>query len=160
MPRAPTDQPTCPGPVNVDVTVENFGVITETVKVTAYYNSTAVGTQTTTLAAGAAQTLTFNWNTLTVESGLLTISATVEPIPYIERNYADNTLTDGTVQVGLVGDINRDHTVDNQDLTLLKQAFGTVPGDNDWNPNADLNFDSQIDTQDLQLFGKSYGAGT
>ncbi len=147
-------------PVTVDVTVNNFGVITENVKVTAYYNSTPIGTQALTLAAGATQPLVFNWNTLSVETGEYTISATVEPIPYIERNYADNTLTDGTIQVGLTGDINQDHMVNNQDLTLLKQAFGAVPGDGNWNPNADLNSDSQIDTQDLQLLGENYGTGT
>ena len=37
---------------------------------------------------------------------------------------------------------------------MLKQAFGAVPGDDNWNPNADLNLDSQIDTQDLQLLGE------
>jgi len=147
-------------PVTVNVTVKNFGVITENVKVTAYYNSTPIGTQTLTLSAGATQPLTFNWNTISVQTGEYTISATAAPIPYIERNYADNTLTDGTIQVGLTGDINRDHMVDNQDLTLLKQAFGTVPGDDNWNPNADLNFDSIINTQDLQLLGENYGDGT
>jgi parallel beta-helix repeat protein len=143
--------------VTVSVNVENFGVITESVKVTAYYGSNIIGTKTTTLAQNAAQLLSFNWDTGNVQTGNYVISATVEPIPYIERNYTDNTLTDGTVQVGLLGDINNDHTVNQQDLTLLKQAYGSKPGDPNWNPNADLNHDNIIDTRDLMLLGKNYG---
>ena len=147
-------------PVTINVTAKNFGVMTENAKVTAYYNSTPIGTQTTTLATSAQQTFTFNWNTLGVEGGLYTISATVEPIPYVESNYTDNTLTDGTIQVGITGDINHDHMVDTQDLILLNQAFGAAPGDSNWNPNADLNLDSIINAQDLQMLGKNYGDGT
>jgi len=146
--------------VTVQVNVKNFGVITEVARVTAYYSTNIIGTKTTTLTQNAAQLLTFNWNTLNIPEGNYMISAKVEPIPYVERDYTDNTLNDGTVQVGLTGDINRDHVVDNQDLILLKQAFGAVPGDGNWNPNADLNYDLQIDTQDLHLLARNYGAGT
>jgi len=143
--------------VTVSVNVKNFGVITENVKVRAYYGSNIIGTKTTTLAQNAAQLLIFNWDTGNVQAGNYAISATVEPIPYIERDYADNTLTDGTVQVGLLGDINNDHIVNNQDLILLKQAYGSKPGEPNWNPNADLNKDSIIDASDLQVLGSNYG---
>jgi parallel beta-helix repeat protein len=149
----------CPGdPVTINVTVKNFGVITENVKVTAHYNSTAIGTKTATLTASAQQILTFNWNTLGVEGGLYTISATVEPIPYIESNYADNTLADGTIQVGLTGDINGDRTVNNIDLQLLNQAYGFPPPGG--NPDPDLNDDNIVDARDLSILGKNYGTTT
>ncbi len=147
-------------PVTINVTVKNFGVITENAEVTAYYNSTAIETQNTTLTASATQILSFNWNTLGVEGGLYTISATVEPIPYVESNYTDNTLTDGTIQIGFTGDINRDGKVDNQDLIQLNQAFGATSGDSNWNPDADLNKDGIIDSQDLRILGNNYGIGT
>jgi parallel beta-helix repeat protein len=145
--------------VTVLVNVKNFGVILENnVRVTAYYDSTAIGTKTTTLAAGATQPLTYNWNTLNVPIGNHLISAKVEPIPYVERNYTDNTLNDGTVQVGLPGDINGDHTVNQQDLTLLKQAYGSTPGALNWNQGAaDINKDNIVDDQDLYLLSKNYG---
>jgi len=144
-------------PVNINVTIQNFGVITEIVEVTAYYNSTAIETKTTTLTSGTATTLTFNWNTTDLENGNYTTSATIEPIPYVESNYADNTLTGSTVHVGLAGDINQDHIVDNQDLILLKQAFGAADGDGNWNPNADLNNDNMINAHDLLILGRNYG---
>jgi len=143
--------------VTVQVNVKNFGVITEVARVTAYYSTNIIGTKTTTLTQNAAQLLTFNWNTLNVPVGNHVISARVEPIPYVERDYTDNTLNDGTVQVGLQGDINGDHVVNNQDLILLKQAYGAVPGAPNWNQNADLNYDLLIDAIDLDLLGKNYG---
>jgi len=147
-------------PITVSVNVENFGVITEIAKVTAYYSSNIIGTKTATLTQNAAQLLTFSWNTLNAPVGNHIISAKVEPIPYVERNYTDNTLNDGTVQVGLQGDINGDHTVNNQDLILLQQAYGSTPGAPNWNPDADLNSDSLINSQDLQLLGENYETQT
>lgn len=47
--------------ITISINVKNFGVILENnIKVTAYYATTAIGTKTTTLAAGATQLLTFS----------------------------------------------------------------------------------------------------
>jgi parallel beta-helix repeat protein len=92
--------------ITISVNVKNFGVILEgNVKVTAYYNTTAIETKTTTLAAGATKLLTYNWNTVNVPIGNYIMSAKAEPIPYVERNYADNTLNDGTVTILPVHDV-------------------------------------------------------
>jgi parallel beta-helix repeat protein len=144
-------------PVTVNVTVKNLGVITEKAKVTTYYNSTVIGTQTTTLTASAQQTLTFNWNTANAATGDYTISATIDNIPYIESNYTDNSFTDGTVQIGLLGDINGDRTVNNIDLQLLEQAYGAIPSSPNWASSSDLNDDNIIDARDLRILGENYG---
>jgi hypothetical protein len=55
--------------------------------------------------------ISFVWNTTTV---LLchnyTTSAEIPPLPY-EINLANNELTDGTVKIKLMGDVNGDGTV-------------------------------------------------
>jgi nitrous oxidase accessory protein len=144
--------------VNINVTVRNFGVISENFLVTAYYNSTAIGNKTVALAPSQIQTVTIGWNTTGVQPGDYIISATAGPIPYIETNYSDNTLTDGTVTITvLVGDINGDGVVNSQDLILINQAFGSTIGSGNWNPDADLNKDGIINAHDLRLLGKNYG---
>jgi nitrous oxidase accessory protein len=146
--------------VSINVTVKNFGVISENFPITAYYNSTAIGNKTTVLALSAVQTITIIWDTTGVQAGEYTISATAGPIPYAETNYSDNSLNGGTVKIGLLGDINGDHTVNASDLILLQQAYGSTggpPPSPNWNQDADLNYDNIVDAQDLRLLGENYG---
>jgi len=42
-------------------------------------------------------------------------------------------------------DINRDGVVDYKDLARLGAAFGSRPGDANWDPDADINQDGVID---------------
>jgi hypothetical protein len=89
--------------VTITVVVENQGTETETFDVTAYYDSTAIGTSTVTaLVAGATETLTFSWNTTGLE-GTYTIEAGASVVPG-EEDTADNMLTDGTVTVSAPGE--------------------------------------------------------
>ena len=86
---------------NINVTVANLGNISETFNVTAYYNSTAIGTDTVTnLAPGANSTFTFAWDTTGVPLGNYTISAVASIVPYeMYFNTAENTYVDGVVTV-------------------------------------------------------------
>jgi len=143
--------------VTVNATVKNLGVIAETFKLTTYFNSTPIGTQTTTLTPDSNTTLTYKWNTTNIEPNHYVISATAEHIPYIERNYTDNSLTDGTIYIIVPGDINFDGAVNIDDLILLTQAFGSTSGSPNWNSNADLNKDNIINALDLSLLGRNYG---
>lgn len=54
------------------------------------------------------------------------------------------------------GDINGDGKVDMEDLTLLGQAWQSMPGDRNWNQNADLNNDGKIDLFDLAIIGQNW----
>jgi sorbitol-specific phosphotransferase system component IIC len=86
---------------NINVTVANLGNISETFNVTAYYNSTAIGTDTVTnLAPGANSTFTFAWDTTGVSLGNYTISGVASIVPYeMYFNTAENTYVDGVVTV-------------------------------------------------------------
>jgi Dockerin type I domain len=50
-----------------------------------------------------------------------------------------------------VGDVDGDGDTDDVDLQLLQQAFGSVPGDPNWNPSADLDGDGDVDLDDLNI---------
>jgi hypothetical protein len=88
--------------INISVTVVNQGEYTETFNVTTYYDSNVIGTQTVvSLPKGASRTLTFIWNTTGVPLGTYTISAEASVVPG-ETDIADNTFTDGQVEVKLL----------------------------------------------------------
>lgn len=36
-------------------------------------------------------------------------------------------------------------------------AFGTVPGDSNWNPNADLDGDEEVGLQDFSILVRNFG---
>jgi parallel beta-helix repeat protein len=146
--------------INVTVKVRNNAniSISETFTVTTKYNSTSIGTETVTnLAQGATQILTFNWDTTGVATGNYTLSAQASTVSD-ELNTNNNNHNDGTVRIKapILGDINGDGTVNNNDLTLLMQAFGATPSSPKWNSNADLNKDNIIDGLDLYILSTHY----
>lgn len=57
----------------------------------------------------------------------------------------------------LPGDINHDGTVDVLDAILLISAWGSQPGDSNWNPHADLNKDGVINILDAIVISYNYG---
>jgi hypothetical protein len=55
------------------------------------------------------------------------------------------------------GDINFDGKVSVADLVLLAKAYGSKPGDSNWNPNADIEGDGRVSLQDLVILAIHYG---
>ena len=54
-------------------------------------------------------------------------------------------------------DINRDGIVNIDDELLLGAAYGSHPGDANWNPDADINQDGVVDSKDLGIIGANFG---
>ncbi|MEM3576966.1 MAG: CARDB domain-containing protein [Candidatus Bathyarchaeia archaeon] len=141
---------------SVYVTVENQGDYSETFNVTAYANSTEIGTQEITLNSGENITLTFAWDTSGFTKGNYTMWAYAWPVPS-ETETADNTFSDGIVYVGIPGDINGDGTIDIYDAILLSTSFGAKQGDPNWNPNADIDNTNEIDIFDAIILSTHFG---
>jgi hypothetical protein len=57
----------------------------------------------------------------------------------------------------LAGDINGDGKVDLKDLVLLAFAYGSVPGDPNWDENADLDGNGRVSLTDLVTLALHYG---
>jgi hypothetical protein len=58
----------------------------------------------------------------------------------------------------VLGDLNHDGIVDIKDAILFSQSFGSVSGDQRWNPEADMDGDGQIDVFDLILMAIRFGS--
>ena len=57
----------------------------------------------------------------------------------------------------ITGDLNVDGRVDIYDVGIVAIAFGSKPGDPDWNPIANLNNDSIIDIFDVVTVATNFG---
>ena len=65
-----------------------------------------------------------------------------------------------TVTVNLKGDVDGDCDVDIFDLASVGLAYGSQPGDSNWNPDADVyppGGDGIINIFDLATIGLNYG---
>ncbi len=144
---------------NITVTVRNEGNISETFDIEIYYESTLITTITViNLAPNANTTETITWDTTGVSPGYHTISAEVPEIPF-EIDTGDNVFIDGILRIKIMGDLNGDDVVDILDAVIASTAFGSRPGDPNWNPEADLNGDGEVDILDMILLSKNFGKG-
>jgi hypothetical protein len=57
----------------------------------------------------------------------------------------------------LFGDVNGDKAVDGLDLTMFRNAFGSVQGNASYVPFLDFNGDGAIDGADLTQFRNRFG---
>jgi hypothetical protein len=57
-----------------------------------------------------------------------------------------------------LGDVDRDGYIDDYDGCLIQGAFGTVPGNPNWNPDADLDKNNEVNSADLTIWTYNYGA--
>jgi outer membrane protein assembly factor BamB len=138
--------------INVSVTVANFGDATESFTTTLEYDNNTIGSQpVSNLAPSATQTLLFSWNTTNVPYSYVhnyTITAIASTVPS-ETNMTNNQLTDGPVQIRIMGDANGDGVVDMKDVATAVAAFNSFQGRSRWNLFADLNLDGRVDMKDI-----------
>jgi len=86
------------------------------------------------------------------EKGNYTVTLTV-----VDINSATSVLTKIIVVSGLIGDLNGDGKVDIKDIAIVAKAYGSYPGDPNWNPVADVNGDGKVDIKDIAAVAKHYG---
>jgi len=137
--------------VNITVVVKNNGEIAESFNIMTYRDAVLIGSfAVNNLSVGDSRTVICPWNT----SGLApyynwTISAQAPLGGDVNPN--DNTLVDGQVYVKMFGDVNANGHIDLLDLVAAAIAFGSKPGEERWNPQADLVQDGVINVFDLTM---------
>jgi len=142
--------------MNINVTVINQGAFAETFNLTLYVNTTSIETKEITLNNNASTTVTFTWNTSDFTKGNYTVWAYAWPV-LGETDIDDNTFVDGTLYIGIPGDLNADGVINILDAIVLSKAFGAKPSDSNWNPNADINDDNAINILDAIMLSKNFG---
>jgi PKD repeat protein len=150
-------------PANTNVTVVNTGDFAETATVDLYYNLTAgqlIDTKIVSLDSGKSRTLTFVWNTTSVQNyHNYTITAVAEIA--FDSNLTNNLLeSSSNVEVKIPVDVNGDGMVDIYDAIVVANALGSYPGNGRWNAAADVNEDGIVDIYDaitlVSNFGKTH----
>ena len=167
------------GSVNVNVTIENQGTVpmNQTTQLQLFYRVYENGTEGTgdddpwgtwfaqigyvaILNAGENASYASTWNVPSwLTPGDYQIRAAF-PYSWVDDDPSDNTLLSDKVTVaaaGITGDINNDGIVDIMDVVIAALAFGSRPGNPNWNPEADLMADGLIDIVDLVIIGVNFG---
>lgn len=154
--------------VYIEVGVQNNGEAREVIEVHCYANSSLVKSRITSLLSGQYYSMVFDWNTTGVRPGFYVISAEVLPV-LGELDLADNSLSNGLLEVRIKGDIVGeyngviqpipDRRVDIDDFGLTIGHFGChLPWTHPvWDSVADVTEDGYIDIDDIMTVGVHYG---
>ena len=151
--------------LNVTVTAADLGDLPETFNVTVYaslfiasQNVTLsfASSQNVTLSSGNSLNITFVLNTASYPYGNYTISAYAWPVPG-ETNLSNNNCTGGNVILTIPGDVDGNGRVDMGDLISLSTAFGSTPGQPNWNPNCDIDGSGRVDMGDVVIALRNFG---
>jgi hypothetical protein len=140
---------------NVSVTVKNIGQETETFNVSLYDGPNLIDTQETALISGGTGTLTFTWDTSTLNLGNYTLTASIPPIPF-DTDTADKNVSI-SVAVSIPGDVLGEGKVDMGDVVTILRAFASTPGMPNYNPNCDLEDTGRIDMGDVVIALRNFG---
>jgi hypothetical protein len=142
--------------VSITVVVEDYGNFSETFDTVIYINTTAVNTQNVNLQSGTPAAISYTWDTGSYAKAIYIISASAEPISG-GTNTTNNTYMTGPVEVTIPGDLNGDFKVNLEDLVQLALAYGSTPGDPNWNPTADIDNSGVVGLSDLVILALHYG---
>jgi hypothetical protein len=152
----------------VNVTIQNAGTLSASsfkVKLEVYYDitsETSAEQSISSLAGSSTKEITFSnvfHPTKTGVAGRYSLKVTVDSENTVaEDNEANNELTKNDFMVTVMGDINRDRTVNILDGVKLSLAWTAVPGNTHWNVAADLNHDDVINVLDGARMSLNWGS--
>jgi hypothetical protein len=147
--------------LQINVAVKNNGNNTETVQVTAYYNTTAVDftvidTKQVNITAGDEEPLTFTWNIPNATWSYLNYTIKANATLGCDENPDNNERIDGTVTVRWPGDCNGDGHVNATDLLNLTDVARDSPY---YDPCADFNGDNLVDIKDVIILADNWEKG-
>ena len=54
-------------------------------------------------------------------------------------------------------DLNKDGIVDIHDIAMVGSAYGSTPGDSNWNQTCDVDYNGSVDIADLAVVARNYG---
>jgi len=143
---------------HINVTVQNQGGYPEIFNLTLNAGVTVIGSmQDLNLENGSSTVVTFVWDTTGLAKGDYALSAYVSPVPS-ETDTTDNTLANGTVYVGVPGDVDGNRIVNMLDLYKIAVNFGkTRPYDSVGTSNCDVDDNGIINMLDLYTTATHYG---
>jgi parallel beta-helix repeat protein len=119
--------------------------------------SKVIGRQTTALSNGNSTTIIFDWNTTDFAKGNYTLRAIADTLSG-EMDVTDNTCVDGTVHVGIPGDVDpADDYVGIDDIFAIASHFGQEPGQPSWNAIYDIADDNYVGIDDIFIAASHFG---
>jgi glucuronoarabinoxylan endo-1,4-beta-xylanase len=154
--------PTWLFPMQINVTVKNYGTFTETFPVTLYWNNSGfVETHNVTLAIEETVNVTFNWTIPSIPKAhsypypiyILSANAT------LPGNVNSGILIGGSVTVKWPGDANGDGHVNGFDLYIMAVSWHQSKGSAHYDPRADFNGDGHVDGFDLYWLAVNWHRG-
>ena len=147
--------------LSVYITVENQGPKLDCFIFKVFANSSWVNTTYIILDSGQRLNFCVKWDTTYFLKGLYTICCNATPVEG-ETDLEDNSFSD-TVLLSIESDTNGDHIVDISDLVRVVNATASIPGDPNWDTNADVYYwyggEWKVDVSDLTLCVSSIPSG-
>jgi parallel beta-helix repeat protein len=149
--------------VRTDVTMTNCCPQRETLNVTLnafalIYNSevnVTISELTLMLSGKSSTALSLFWNTLGWSKGNYSINTCITS--FDETLTIDDTSARSWVVITMPGDIDGNFKVQLYDLVLLAYAYGSMPNNSNWNPNADIDGNNEAGLSDLVALAQHYG---
>jgi hypothetical protein len=145
------NQSTC-----INVTVTNQGSYSETTNVALWAQNVSTykigATVPVSLLAGESKEVTFTFDSTGLPIAKFLIFANATSVVG-ETDTADNTYSDGFINVAFQGDIDLTGHVFLYDLTIVGTAWDSYPGDTNWDANADIDGDCWVFLYDLTIVG-------
>lgn len=91
-----------------------------------------------------------------MQLGSYTLRAVAEAVEN-ETILANNEFIFSVIQVSIPGDINADGKVNILDVSAAARAFGSKPGEERFEPNADVNEDRVINIMGILEIAREFG---